>query len=218
MKDDYIYIANVGDCKAELYRKDYYMKYIPVKLNHIHNAKIKSEQNKLRKEFPNDPDIIVTNTLGKSCYVKGKLQPTRTIGDLHLKYKAFNEPPMSMEEKYTKRLIKSFNGPYIKHTPEIITRRLEKGDDFIVLASDGLWDFLSSADVSNIVSKYGEKGEIARELMHTAVTRAANNNSLTKDEIYSIEPGEDKRILHDDITILVIDLRDQLMGIEFVHH
>lgn len=217
VKDDHIYIANAGDCKAELYRRDYYAKYIPVKLNHIHNAKIKSEQNKLKKEFPNEPDIIVSNTLGKSYYVKGKLQPTRSIGDMHLKYKVFNQPPMSMEEKYTKRHIKNFNGPYIKHTPEIITRRLENGDDFIVMASDGLWDFLTSLDVSDIVSKYSEKGEIARVLLETALERAASCNNLTKSEICSLEPGEEKRALHDDITILVIDLRGQLLGIEFTH-
>ena len=41
--------------------------------------------------------------------------------------------------------------------PEIITRHLGKGDDIIVLASDGVFEFLTSQNVINICAKYRDK-------------------------------------------------------------
>ena len=52
------------------------------------------------KKFPKDADIIVEESNG-CFYVKGRLQPTRSIGDYYLKYS---------------HLFKGkgdFNGPYI---------------------------------------------------------------------------------------------------------
>jgi pyruvate dehydrogenase phosphatase len=207
--DNKLYIANLGDAKAELYRKDLSSKYSAIKLNNYHNAKSKHEQARLKKEFPNDSDIVVSHTMGNSYYVKGKLQPTRTLGDFYMKHKVFNQPTMSMSEKYIKRFFKNFNGPYIKSTPEITIHELEKGDDFLILATDGLWDFLSTKDSTEIVNKFREKGSIARELLSFSIKQAASSQSITTEEIYTLKPGSDKRTMHDDITVMVVDLRNQ---------
>lgn len=192
---------------------------MPVRLNNYLNAKNKSEQKRLKAQFPNEKDIVVSNTIGNSYYVKGRLQPTHTLGDYHLKHKAFNQPPPTMEEKYKKRAIQNFNGPYIKSTPQFFTHQLEKGDEFLVLATDGLWDFLTSSEVAEIVDKYKEKGKIARELLQTTMKYAAENQSISTDEIYGVKPGTDKRTIHDDITIMVVDLRNQLkVESEVINH
>lgn len=68
-------------------------------------------------------------------YLKGRLQPTRTIGDYYLK----KEQYYSGEGK--------FKGPYLSCEPDVTEFKLTGGHRYMVLASDGLWDVLSRNDV-----------------------------------------------------------------------
>lgn len=77
-----------------------------------------------------------------SCYIKGRLQPTRSLGDLRLKYSEFNNPEgLSSDQDYQSPL-KVFTGPYVNWEPEIKVFPLKKSDQSVILASDGLWDEL----------------------------------------------------------------------------
>lgn len=80
-------------------------------LTRIHNANDPDERAKLRKNFPNDPDIVQCQSGWKhkktgaqvqgrtpsgdpkdwvaaefSCYIKGCLQPSRSFGDFYMKH------------------------------------------------------------------------------------------------------------------------------------
>ncbi len=76
-----IFSAQLGDSKAKLYRKSnisYFnksTKYDIIKLTKNHNSAKKDQQDLLKKQF-SDKDIVVCHR-GNSCYVKGRLQPTR---------------------------------------------------------------------------------------------------------------------------------------------
>jgi pyruvate dehydrogenase phosphatase len=51
------------------------------------NANHPEEQERLKKLFKQEDDIVVCKRPNNtSCYVKGRLQPTRSIGDLRLKH------------------------------------------------------------------------------------------------------------------------------------
>lgn len=65
-----------------------------MKLTRKLNANSKKEQERLRKLFPKDKDIVVCKNPNNSsaCYVKSRLQPTFAFGDLHLKLEEFNNP------------------------------------------------------------------------------------------------------------------------------
>lgn len=56
--DNKLYVANLGDCKGVLYKKEN-GKIIGVKLNHKLNANSKKEQARLRARFPEDKEIFV---------------------------------------------------------------------------------------------------------------------------------------------------------------
>lgn len=213
-----LYIANLGDSRSELYSKNNSGEYSSQILNNIHNAKVKSEQKRLKLEFPNEPDIVVSRSLGNAVYVKGRLQPTRALGDFYLKYKQFNDTLENVNvtdenkknlEKYKKKIIKNFNGPYIKSKPDIIIHDLKENDEFIIIASDGLWDFISSKEANKIVEIYRDKDKIAKNLFSTTMQQVAISQSISTDEIYNLKPGNDKRNIHDDITIMVVDIRNQ---------
>ena len=68
--------------------------------------------------------------------MKGRLQPTRSLGDYHLKY------PHLFKGKG------KFNGPYVKSEPQIKVFELEADSKSIVVASDGVWDFLDKNTVA----------------------------------------------------------------------
>lgn len=181
--------------------------YEPIKLTTTHNAGKYHEQIRLRQKFK-DTDIIVDK--GSACYVKGRLQPTKTLGDFYLKHKEFNNPPENMQERYAKRAIENFNGPYIDHLPEIKIVDLTEDDEFLVLASDGLWDWLDSDDVAEIVSdNYKDKKKIAAALSNEVLTKAAAKANMKLEQLLNMPENFNKRSIHDDISILVVDLKNQ---------
>jgi len=80
-------------------------------------------------------------------------------------------------------------------TPEVSFRTLARGRDrFIVLASDGVWEFLSSAMVTEIVGGFLDRGETAMRAAQFLIAKAAH--------AWMIEEGD----YRDDITAIVIFL------------
>jgi serine/threonine protein phosphatase PrpC len=63
--------------------------------------------------------------------VKGRLQPTRALGDYHLKFGHLYKGKGK------------FNGPYIQCTPDVKVFDITDNLQTIVVASDGVWDFVS---------------------------------------------------------------------------
>lgn len=66
----------------------------------------------------------------------------------------------------------------IRPDAEITMRRLEREDDMIVIASDGLWDVLSNRDVMQICKSFVGQSQqrIANELSSAAIKRGSMDN------------------------------------------
>ena len=128
--DNKVYAANAGDSQALIVsEKD--GKFTFEKLNKKLNANSKTERKRLQQLFPNEADIVVCKREDTACYVKGRLQPTRSFGDFRLKWKDFNTLPVSQS-------LQNFrDGPYITHKPEIKVLQLEKSHKYIVMGCDG---------------------------------------------------------------------------------
>lgn len=76
------------------------------------------------------------------------------------------------------------------------------------MATDGLWDELSSGDVKNILKiKKQNLNSIANKLFETAIIKAAEASRTTPEEIMKMDAGKTKRGIHDDITLIVFDLK-----------
>jgi serine/threonine protein phosphatase PrpC len=63
-------------------------------LSEDHNARMPREAARLRAAHPGESDIVRCSSPG-ACYVKGRLQPTRALGDAYLKHSEFNAPAPS---------------------------------------------------------------------------------------------------------------------------
>lgn len=87
-----LYVANCGDCRAVLgssvsnstagqTKPD---RYLSTRLSRDHNARVPLEALLLKHHHSDESDIIVCKN-PHACYVKGRLQLTRALGDLYLK-------------------------------------------------------------------------------------------------------------------------------------
>ena len=184
-------------------------------LSSDHNARVPREQLRLIREHPLEPDIIRCKR-PDSCYVKGRLQPTRSIGDLYLKHAEFNAPPYAWiwGNRYDKtrgaHLQGAVSAPYIKATPEVTMVKRSKEDKVLVAATDGLWDYLTSqqaVDIASAVFAAGGTAEDATQKLRDEVLfRAAKKHGLSLAQIQDLPPGSHRRTRHDDITVVVAKL------------
>lgn len=204
--NDILYVANLGDSKARLFRYDHNNKdYYGVKLMNTHNSEKPKEKEALFKKFPNENDIVICKRPdGTVCYVKGRLQPTRSLGDFHLKYKEFN---LYSESGYKKPIL-NFNGPYISATPEITVYELDYSKDkYLLLGTDGLFDFVRTTEIADFLTESDKSRTTpnAYDLLKMTITEAARSSRMTRDDLLKIPLGK-RRNYHDDTTILLLFL------------
>ena len=77
------------------------------------------------------------------------MQISRSIGDVYLKKPEFNREPL-----YAKfRLQEPFSRPILSSEPAISVHELDPNDQFLIFASDGLWEHLSNQEAVDIVHK-----------------------------------------------------------------
>lgn len=85
-------IANLGDCRAVIGSENKEInKFYATRITADHNSREALEAFKLHLNHPNEPDIIKCKN-PHACYVKGRLQLTRALGDFYLKDSEFNLP------------------------------------------------------------------------------------------------------------------------------
>ncbi|KAL8154288.1 hypothetical protein V2J09_012048 [Rumex salicifolius] len=201
-----LYVANAGDSRAILGRFDRDSgKIRPIQLSSDHNAEVESEREELQSLHPYDSQIVTLNK-HNVWRVKGIIQVTRSIGDAYLKDPEFNKSPLPAKF----RVAQPFNKPILRAEPTISVRRLQPQDQFVVFASDGLWEHLSNREVVDIVSNHPRQG-IARRLVKTALKRAAKKREIRYSDLKNIEAGV-RRHFHDDITVIVVFLEDNSMA------
>ena len=201
-----IFIANVGDSKAKIYSLSHNDKYTITKGNVVHNARKRTEQTRLTKEYPNERDIYICVNR-KSCYVKGRLQPTRSLGDFHLKYKAFN----TKEALYNS--INEASLPYVLAFPDIKVFDITKQDEYLVVASDGLWDNMKGWEVGRVLlHNRGNVTNAALAIASSCLTKAAGMAKMSVEDMLKIPYGKRRRKVHDDITMIVFDLKEMKLS------
>ncbi|CAI5703284.1 hypothetical protein KXD40_003782 [Peronospora effusa] len=205
---DTVHVANAGDIRAVLGKVGNDADTIVAEpLSNDQNAMVKFEQEKLMKEHPGETNVF-TCRHPDSCYVKGALQPTRAFGDFSLKHPEFNGPPYVNGDRTAGRHFSApYTPPYITAIPEIKSHKLEEGDKFLIIGSDGLWDYLSNEEAVEIVNgqvSCGNHDLAGRALVDRVLQKAAKRYGMTYPELLSLPPGSHRRRRHDDTTVIVL--------------
>ncbi|KAF8396657.1 hypothetical protein HHK36_018281 [Tetracentron sinense] len=200
-----LYIANAGDSRVVLGRSERATREVTaIQLSTEHNASIESIREELQSLHPDDSQIVVLRH--KVWRVKGIIQVSRSIGDAYLKKAEFNREPLLSRF----RLPEPFRKPILSAEPSILVQKLSPKDQFLIFASDGLWEQLSSQEAVDIVNNYPHNG-IARRLIKSALRKAAKKREMRYSDLKKIERGV-RRHFHDDITVIVLFLDPHLIN------
>ncbi|WOL05955.1 putative protein phosphatase 2C 60 [Canna indica] len=200
-----LYIANLGDSRVVLGRLVKATgEVLATQLSEEHNAAIESVRQELHSVHPDDSRIVVLKH--NVWRVKGLIQISRSIGDVYLKKSEFNREPLFAKF----RLKEPFKRPILSSEPSIFIQPLHPQDQFLIFASDGLWEHLSNQEAVNIVQRNRRSGS-ARMLIKAALKEAAKKREMRYSDLKKIDRGV-RRHFHDDITVVVVFLDSNLIS------
>lgn len=145
-------VACTGDSRAVLGRKNPTTgKWTATPLSEDQTGGTPSEMTRLRAEHPGEDHVVHRGR------ILGGLEPSRAFGDAG--YKWSREVQMRMKKfffgKTPSPLLKT--PPYVTAEPIITTTKVDPGQgDFVVLATDGLWEMLTNEEVVGLVGQWLE--------------------------------------------------------------
>ncbi|KAH7306334.1 hypothetical protein KP509_22G007100 [Ceratopteris richardii] len=198
-----LYVANVGDSRVVLGTVRH-GKLMALRMSQDHNASNLVVRKELKALHSDDSHIVM---LKHGVWrVKGIIQISRSIGDAYLK-----NPQYSKGIQFP-RLGPSFSleRPVLSAEPSLHERILSSDDQFLIFASDGLWEHITDQEAVDIVHKCSRNG-IARRLVRAALRAAARKREMSYADLRKIEPGV-RRYFHDDITVVVVYLDQNSMN------
>lgn len=145
-------VACTGDSRAVLGRRGTSGKWTATALSVDQTGGTPSEDARLRAEHPGEPYVTMNGR------ILGGLEPSRAFGDAI--YKWSKETQDKMKNSYFGRSPSKYlkTPPYVTAEPVITTTKVEpsKGD-FVVMATDGLWEMLTNEEVVGLVGQWLEK-------------------------------------------------------------
>ncbi|KZV45963.1 protein phosphatase 2C 29-like [Dorcoceras hygrometricum] len=193
-------------CKTECSRvnvahKNQSMELTALQLSTDHSTSIQEEVTRIKYEHPDDSNCIVNDR------VKGRLKVTRAFGAGFLKQKKLND---ALLEMFRNEYIGT--APYISCSPSLRHHKLSPRDQFLVLSSDGLYQYFSNQEVVLHVQTFMERnpdGDPAQHLIEELLFRAARKAGMDFHELLDIPQG-DRRKYHDDVTVMVVSLEGRI--------
>jgi len=224
-RDNLLYVANLGDSRAVLGKQSACMEGLieAVEVTVDHNIKTDTERHRIRSSHPEDEDVITErwDDFEYAWLLKGRARFSRSIGDVIFKdpeQAEFYNACLSENDAHRRMMpLPKLGKPYLSNRAEVTSRRIVKGDFFLVMGCDGLWDEMSSDQVCSVVqcliAKHGVKANLAEKLSEFVLNKVAQRLAVEEpeleissaDDLKGLPPGsEGRRELHDDITIVIL--------------
>ncbi|KAI6698560.1 hypothetical protein NL676_018679 [Syzygium grande] len=145
---DHLIIANLGDSRAVLCTRGQKNQLVPIQLTVDLKPNIKSEAERIKKckgrvfAMDEEPEVFRVWLPEENC------------------------PGLAMARAFGDFCLKDYG---LISTPEVSYRKLTQDDEFVVLATDGVWDVLSNAEVVRIVASAKKRSVAAKLLVAHAV-------------------------------------------------
>lgn len=145
-------VACTGDSRAVLGRRSDSGKWTATALSEDQTGSNPSEAARLRREHPGEDHVV------RNGRVLGGLEPSRAFGDAV--YKWSRTTANQLKEKFFGRTPSALmkTPPYVTAEPVVTTTKVRpENGDFLVLATDGLWEMLTNEEVVGLVGQWIEK-------------------------------------------------------------
>lgn len=172
-------VACTGDSRAVLGRLSDSGKWTATALSVDQTGSNPEEEARMRKLHPGEPKVISNGR------VLGGLEPTRAFGDAV--YKWSRDVADRLKRSFFARTPspRLLTPPYVTAEPVVTTTKInpEKGD-FLVLATDGLWEMLTNEEVVGLVGKW-------LETQHSgSPTGSSSQFSSVWSSLFGSKPGD----------------------------
>lgn len=156
-KGDTLLVANVGDSRAVLGRRDAdfgnQIRAVPLTVDHNLDTN-KHEVARVRQIGGEVEPIYIPGAgfrgparLWSKRQQAGGLAVSRSFGDIHLRAAG------------------------VSSVPEVRMQKIQQEDKFVILASDGVWDFMTNQEACDIVGKKKDPREASKALVAVARER-----------------------------------------------
>ncbi len=202
VEKDRLFVACTGDCRAVLgFQAEYNWKAINLSTDqNFENAR---EVRRLQEAHPGEKVVINGRLLGG-------LAPFRAFGDVNYKWK----------QEHFEGIFPTYQNyktpPYLTAEPVVTQRERTNSDKFLILATDGLWDCLSSEHAVSIVAKVMSESDpscVTEDVSFRTGKNAATHllyhalggTDQTVSRMLELE-ADQRRWFRDDITVLVVYL------------
>eukprot|EP00253_Pinus_taeda_P008541 PITA_08541 len=172
-----------------------------VQLSLDHSTGVEEEVQRIKAEHADDVLPIMNDR------VKGTLKVTRAFGAGFLKQPKWND---ALLEVFRIDFVGTV--PYITCTPALRYHRLGPEDHYLILSSDGLYQYFTNEEVVNHVEWFMSScpdGDPAQHLVEEVLFRAAKKAGMDFHELLDIPQG-DRRKYHDDVSVMVISLEGRI--------
>lgn len=152
-------VACTGDSRAVLGRRSDAdpSKWTAHPLSTDQTGGNEEEAARLRREHPGEPNVV------RNGRVLGGLEPSRAFGDAM--YKWSREIQEKIKREFFGRTMNPAikSPPYVTAEPIVTTTKVEPSQgDFVVMATDGLWEMLTNEEVVGLVGQWLERHPEAR--------------------------------------------------------
>lgn len=168
LRDDVLTISNCGDSRAVCARKTKSGQYIAIPLSEDQNPDVPEEQERIERcggfVSPPPEEGLSARVWLDSNYSQIGLAMARSLGD------------------------HSVSPVGVIATPVVTTHKITDEDDFLILATDGVWEFLSSEDAVSIVSKHLKEGstKACQALIEAAASKWHDEEGNYRDDITAL--------------------------------
>jgi len=195
-----LFVANVGDSRCVLCRSG-----LSLNLTNDHNPDSAFERQRVEAAGA----MIIRNR------VYGDLAVTRSFGDRGFKFTK-EEGGLDDDEPGASSPLTYINDPHTTKSPltamaEIEVHTIKPVDEFLVLATDGLWVTMTNMEVVTFVHEFFANPP-------TAALRMATDDVLCEQVATELteEAVRRRKTNHDDITVVVVKLQMKEVGKTFL--
>lgn len=203
----HLHVAGVGDCRAVLgayaENEGWSAKMMTVE----HNSDNRKEVERIWSEHP----VIEKQTVIRMERLLGQLAPLRAFGDFRYKWKK-DVMINTVVPYYGESAIPPnyYTPPYLTAKPDVVYHRLTPKDKFLILATDGLWDFISPLEAVRLVGEH-----MSGKVTLSPLTLSRNNIKLSEINQMLLQRSEGLKKKPLDENAATHLLRNALGGTEY---
>ncbi|QIW97949.1 hypothetical protein AMS68_003467 [Peltaster fructicola] len=222
-------VACTGDSRAVLGRRGDTGKWTATALSIDQTGGTPSEDARLRAEHPDEPYVTMNGR------ILGGLEPSRAFGDAVYKWTKATQDKLKSQffsrtpSKYLK------TPPYVTAEPVISTTHIDPSkSDFVVMATDGLWEMLTNEEVVGLVGQWLDKQGASNKTNNTTSAswlsswfgsskaplpvegahagQGAGQRAPIRQQQWGVTSGQDERFVVEDKNVATHLIRNALGG------